>query len=74
MDNGTTWTDSADAILPPSALAAFGNKTSGAWLPVPIQQVISDVVIYGQIARADSLDLSDEHPIDGSATLEVKYL
>ncbi len=73
-DNGTTWAESADAILPPSALAAFGDRTSGTWLPVPIQQVVSDLVVYAQIARADSLDLSDEHPIDGSATLEVKYL
>ncbi|NWB51573.1 DUF1120 domain-containing protein [Pseudomonas sp. F8002] len=74
MDNGITWSDSADAILPVNALGAFGDKSSGVWLPVSIQQVTTDLLVYGQIARADSLDLSDEHPIDGSATFEVKYL
>lgn len=74
LDNGTTWYESGDAILPINALGAFGDKSSGIWLPVPIRQVITDLLVYGHIARADSLDLSDEHPIDGSATLEVKYL
>ncbi|WP_455827203.1 DUF1120 domain-containing protein [Pseudomonas graminis] len=73
-DNGTTWAESANENLPPSSLAAFGDRSSGTWLPVPARQVITDLMVYAQIARADSLDLSDEHPIDGSATLEVKYL
>lgn len=74
MDNGVTWFDSGDAALPPSSLGAFGNQSAGIWSPVPIQQMTTDMLVYGRIARADSLDLSDEHPIDGSATFEVKYL
>ena len=74
MDNGATWFDSGDAVLTPSSLGAFGNQSAGIWSPVPIQQMTTDMLVYGRIARADSLDLSDEHPIDGSATFEVKYL
>lgn len=33
-----------------------------------------DMQVETVIARTDSLDLSNEVPIDGSATLEVKYL
>lgn len=73
-DDGTTWSDLDDTALVPSSLAAFGDRSSGIWLPVAIEQVTSDLTVYGHIARADSLDLSDEHPIDGSATFEVKYL
>ncbi|MGA9702731.1 DUF1120 domain-containing protein [Pseudomonas sp.] len=73
-DNGTTWRDLDDTALVPSSLAAFGDRSSGVWLPVAIEQVTTDLVVYGRIARADSLDLSDEHLIDGSATFEVKYL
>lgn len=74
MDNGATWFDSGDAALAPSSLGAFGTRSAGIWSPVPIQQMTTDMLVYGRIARADSLDLSDEHPIDGSATFEVKYL
>jgi hypothetical protein len=74
MDNGTTWFESGDAVLTPSSLGAFGNQSAGIWSPVPIRQMTTDMLVYGRIARADSLDLSDEHPIDGSATFEVKYL
>lgn len=73
-DNGTTWRDLDDTALLPTSLAAFGDRSSGTWLPIAIEQVTTDLLVYGHIARADSLDLSDEHPIDGSATFEVKYL
>lgn len=73
VDNGTTWRDGW-AGMPPLSLAAFGDRSSGVWLPIPITQVTVNMDIWGYIARADSLDLSDEHPIDGSATFEVKYL
>ena len=73
LDNGTTWRDNWTG-MPPLSLAAFGDNSSGSWLPIPITQVTADMNIWGYIARADSLDLSDEHPIDGSATFEVIYL
>lgn len=73
IDNGLTWRDGSTGN-PPTSLAAFGDRSSGIWLPIPVTEVTTDVNIWGYIARADSLDLSDEHPIDGSATFEIKYL
>jgi hypothetical protein len=73
LDNGTTWREALTG-MPPTSLVSFGDRSSGSWLPIPIARVTTDMHIWGYIARADSLDLSDEHPIDGSATFEVKYL
>ena len=42
--------------------------------PVPVQNLQADLMVRTSIARTDGLDLSNEVPIDGSATLEVKYL
>ncbi|MEB0044371.1 MULTISPECIES: DUF1120 domain-containing protein [unclassified Pseudomonas] len=68
-DDKVSWMPLDDGML-----AGFGNNASGAWAPIPIQQLTSDVHVRGFIARADSLDLTDEQPIDGSATLEIVYL
>ncbi|WP_294738064.1 DUF1120 domain-containing protein [uncultured Pseudomonas sp.] len=75
QDNGTTWMSLyEDSDIGPTDLAAFGDRSTGVWLPIPIQQLITNLEVNAFIVRADSLDLSDEHPIDGSATFEVKYL
>jgi hypothetical protein len=42
--------------------------------PIPMQNLTVDLEVQTVIARTDGLDLSNEVPIDGSATLEVKYL
>lgn len=74
-DNGTTWMDMLeDSNIGPLHLAGFGDRSTGIWLPIPIQQLTTNLEVNAYIARADSLDLSDEHLIDGSATFEVKYL
>lgn len=74
-DNGATWMDMLeDSNIGPTYLAAFGDRSTGVWLPIPIQQLITNLEVNGFIVRADSLDLSDEHLIDGSATFEVMYL
>jgi len=74
-DNGASWMEMyEDSSIGPMDLAGFGDRTTGVWLPIPIQQLTTNLEINAFIARADGLDLSDEHPIDGSATFEVKYL
>ena len=74
-DNGASWIEhSEDAIWIPGWLAAFGNNASGDWAPIPIRDLSSDVRIHPYIAAAQSLTLIEEQPIDGSATLEVRYL
>lgn len=42
--------------------------------PIAVKDLVLDLQVSTQIARTDGLDLSNEVPIDGSATLEVKYL
>lgn len=69
-DGGTTWVKAAEAkpgyLL---SVAAVGETD-----PTNAQNVTIDFEVDSYIARADSLDLTDEITIDGSATFEVKYL
>jgi hypothetical protein len=69
-DDGNTWFQSA--FLAPSTLAAF-RSTGGPNTPIAIKELITDLRIYTQIARADSLDLTNDVALDGSITLEVEY-
>lgn len=74
-DNGATWLEnSEDAIWMRGRLAAFGNNSSGNWAPIPIKTLNSDLVVHPSIAASSGLTLTQEQPIDGSATLEVVYL
>ena len=52
------------------SVAAMDDDTQ----PVPVQDLSVDLEVQTIINRADGLDLSNEVNIDGSATLEVKYL
>lgn len=71
LDNGATWTTQAllrsDNYL---AVAASDNWT----VPVAARDMTLELTVDPVIARADRLDLSNEVAIDGSATLEMKYL
>ena len=42
--------------------------------PASVKELVTDLEVQTVIARTDGLDLSNEVTIDGSATLEVKYL
>lgn len=42
--------------------------------PLPVEKLELGLQVFTSIARTDGLDLSNEVTIDGSATLEVKYL
>lgn len=69
-DGGLTWT--RYMYLTNDGITSVANTTTIA--PVPVQSLVTDVVIVSFIASADSLTLTEEVPIDGSATLTVKYL
>jgi len=74
-DNGATWREnSEDAIWMRGRLAAFGNNASGTWAPIAIKTLTSNLVVHPTIAASSGLTLTEEQPIDGSATLEVLYL
>ncbi|PRA28750.1 DUF1120 domain-containing protein [Pseudomonas poae] len=70
-DGGETWVDDNywDRGLYMSVAAV-----TDASQPVAIKDLTVDLRVQTVIARTDGLDLSNEVPIDGSATLEVKYL
>lgn len=74
-DNGLTWRASFPGDMwPASYLASFGDNTTGRWAPTPVQQVLADLMVATIIAPTAGMDLTTEVPINGSATLEVKYL
>lgn len=74
MNGGLTWVNNEDAGTAPQQLLGFRDSSTGQLGPIPIQDVITDLLVRTQIVRADGLDLSNEVTLDGSATLEVKYL
>lgn len=69
-DGGESWTR-ATTINSNELLATsiIGNTT-----PIAVKDLAMLLWINTYIARADSLTLNDEVPIDGSMTLEIKYL
>ncbi len=74
-DNGVTWIQSSpNALWIRGRLAGFGDDSGGAWAPVPIRNLTSNLLIYGYIAATRGLTLTEEQPLTGSATLEMRYL
>lgn len=75
MNNGQSWEAIEQGVaLPALRLAAFGNASSGAWAPVPIQALRVQMHVSTSIAPARGLTLDREVPLDGSATLDLIYL
>ncbi|SES77819.1 Protein of unknown function [Pseudomonas sp. NFR09] len=74
-DNGATWQQSSEnALWTRDRLAGFGTEAAGTWAPIPIRALSSDLRIYAVIAATSTLTLTEEQPLDGSATLELRYL
>lgn len=73
-NRGTTWSPSDGGKHAPGTWAAFGDSSTGTLLPVPIRNLTVEMEVGAIIARANSLTLTDEVPLDGAATLEVIYL
>ena len=68
--NGNTWFTSP--ILSANHLSAFG-AVGGPTTPIAIKDLQTDLRVSTQIARADSLDLTNEVALDGSATISIVY-
>lgn len=73
-DGGTTWETIEDSAWEAGTLAGFGIGIGANRRPDPIKDLSTDMLVYTQIAPSSRLDLSNEVPLAGSATLEVKYL
>lgn len=69
-DGGLTWTRLMFLIN--NGITSVANSTTIA--PVPVQSLVANLIVSPNIAPASSLTLTEEVPIDGSATLTVKYL
>ncbi|MFL1504653.1 DUF1120 domain-containing protein [Pseudomonas sp. S191] len=75
QDNGLTWRENIPGDLwPASYLASFGDRSTGSWAPTPVQHLTTELGIHTLIAPTAGMNLTNEVPINGSATLEVKYL
>ncbi|WP_339468575.1 MULTISPECIES: DUF1120 domain-containing protein [unclassified Pseudomonas] len=62
-------------VLSPAFLTSFTHDISTPGMaPAPIQRLTADVLIEPKIAPANTLTLTGEVPIDGSATLDITYL
>lgn len=75
-DGGASWMDlDPDTAWQRLSLAAFGDGSSGNnRRPIPIKDVTTDLFVDTEIAPTSGLNLTNEVQIDGSATIEVKYL
>ncbi|MDY4298845.1 DUF1120 domain-containing protein [Pseudomonas salmasensis] len=71
MDQGNSWYP--EKFWEPSMYMAAASMDDDTQ-PLPIKDLSVDLEVLTIINRADGLDLSNEVTIDGSATLEVKYL
>lgn len=57
----------------PGDFASVADRTDTSQ-PISVQDLTLELLVDTSIARADRLDLTNEVTIDGSATLEMKYL
>lgn len=75
LNNGDTWWDFPDGTwLVAHQLAAFGNSDSGNAAPIALQSVSVDLEIATSIAPSNELNLTQQVPLDGSATADLFYL
>jgi hypothetical protein len=74
-DDGVTWQEREyPNTWNRTGLAAFGSNSGGVWTPQAAKELTSDLVVETYISASRDLTLTDEQTIDGSATLEVRYL
>lgn len=70
-DGGSTWYE--EKFWDPGLYMSVA-ATDDTSRPVAVKELVAQLLVSTSIARTDGLDLSNEVTLDGSATLEVKYL
>ncbi|RDS91332.1 DUF1120 domain-containing protein [Pseudomonas fluorescens] len=70
-DGGNTWYE--EKFWDPNLYMSVSNADD-ITQPTPAKELVVELAVATSIARTDGLDLSNEVTLDGSATLEVKYL
>lgn len=69
-DNGATWVPEPNAY--PRKLMAFARP--GVLSPGLLRQLVASLRVDTSISPANTLTLKEEVPLDGSITLDLKYL
>jgi len=69
-NNGGTWSKAPG--LYHGTLSAFG-AVGGPDTPIAVKDLLTDLRVSTQIARADSLDLTNDVVLDGSVTITIDY-
>ncbi|MGU9855970.1 DUF1120 domain-containing protein [Pseudomonas sp. LF245] len=69
-DSGLTWSNGR--YFARDNIVSVANTSVDA--PIPVQLFTGDLTIAPRIAPTNTLTLTEEVPIDGAATLTVKYL
>lgn len=70
-DGGATW--SRTTVMGVGYILSVGTTTDTK-TPIAVKDLTMDVDVVINIARADGLTLTDDVPLEGSATFEMKYL
>ena len=70
-DQGSSW--NKERFLDPGLYMSIAAM-SDASQPLPTKDLVADLEVQTLINRTDGMDLSNEVLIDGSATLEMRYL
>ena len=74
-DEGKSWrVFPEEDFIPRTYWVAFGNATGSGYAPDFLRAVTVDIVATALIAPANTLTLTDEVALDGSATLQIEYL
>lgn len=74
--DGKTWFDALDntQMWQPNWMRTFKDSSGGTLTPMLLQTMTTDIVVDTTIIDKRFLPVSQEIPIDGSATLDVVYL
>ncbi|MHC8325045.1 DUF1120 domain-containing protein [Pseudomonas sp. LB1P83] len=69
-NNGDSW--NTVAFMSHKKLSAFG-AVGGPNTPIAVKDLLTDLRVETAIARADSLDLTNDVVLDGSVTITIAY-
>ncbi|HEC53920.1 MAG TPA: DUF1120 domain-containing protein [Gammaproteobacteria bacterium] len=74
--DGETWFDALDnaQMWQPNWMRSFKDSAGSGITPVPVQIMSADILVDTTINDKALLPVTQEIPIDGSATLDVVYL
>lgn len=73
VDDGVSWRSANGAVVTSTALISWADL-NGALLPKAMENFSAELEAQAYLNKGSELDLTQEIDLDGSMTLEVKYL